>query len=309
MEERNWITPDNEEHWLKMRHTVVTSTEVSALLGLNPYLTHFELWHNKRAEKPPVFESNERMEWGSRLEGIIAMAAGERLGFEEVYPAKDFCIIEKYKMGSSFDYAGEGPGMTAALIECKNVDSRVFGNHWVADETGALEAPPHIEIQVQYQMLLSQHKKAYIAALVGGNELHIVERDPIPSIQKKLFKKVKEFWQSIEDNEEPAPNFIKDAEFIAQLYNYAHPDKTIDANERLEEIASEMYDVKEEKKKLTEREDALKAEALVLMDDAERVKGSKFTISAGMVGPSEVSYTRKGYRNFRFNFKKDFKDE
>ena len=41
------ITPSSKQDWLKARTEDITSTEVSALFGISPYTTAFELWHRK----------------------------------------------------------------------------------------------------------------------------------------------------------------------------------------------------------------------------------------------------------------------
>ena len=38
----------NTESWLQERMKDITSTEVSALYGLSPYLTEYELFHTKK---------------------------------------------------------------------------------------------------------------------------------------------------------------------------------------------------------------------------------------------------------------------
>jgi putative phage-type endonuclease len=289
-----------------MRHGCVTSTEASGIMGMSPYATMFELKHQKQAEKPPVFNSNERMKWGNRLEDSIAAAVAEEKGWK-VEPLKDYCILPQYRMGSSFDYKVTEP--EEAILEIKNVDGLVFNRSWVSDADGATEAPPHIEIQLQYQMLVSGMKKGYIAALVGGNELHIIEREAIREIHVKLFKKIKRFWEIVDNDEELAPNFVKDAEFIAQLYKYAHPGKMAEPTPRIDAIVSQWHDLKREEKRITTSLKEMKAELLTLIDDAEKLKGDGYSISAGVVGPSEVAYTRDGYRNFRITYKKDYRDE
>ena len=45
--DRERIERTSEQAWLQQRAKDVTSTEVSALFGLSPYMTEFELWHRK----------------------------------------------------------------------------------------------------------------------------------------------------------------------------------------------------------------------------------------------------------------------
>jgi hypothetical protein len=43
---------------------------------------------------------------------------------------------------------------------------------------------------------------------------------------------------------------------------------------------------------------------LTIIGDAEKVKGLDYSISAGLVGPTEYMVKRDGYRNFKITFKK-----
>jgi predicted phage-related endonuclease len=60
----------DKEAWLQQRTQDVTSTEVSALYDLSPYLSEFELFHQKRDQEIVRIEENERMTWGKRLENV-----------------------------------------------------------------------------------------------------------------------------------------------------------------------------------------------------------------------------------------------
>jgi len=75
------IEIQNQHQWLTERAKDVTSTEVSALFGLSPYLTEFELFHQKRDAVVVKIEPNERMKWGNRLESAIAQGAAEDMGW------------------------------------------------------------------------------------------------------------------------------------------------------------------------------------------------------------------------------------
>ena len=58
------------------------------------------------------------------------------------------------------------------------------------NDDGLIEAPLHIEFQVQHQLLVSGYQTAYIAVLVGGNTLKLIKRERnekvITSIKNKI---------------------------------------------------------------------------------------------------------------------------
>lgn len=308
-EQRKIIIPKSKGHWLEMRQMDLTSTEVSALFDLSPYSTKFELWHRKKSNTQSDFKGSERTVWGERLEPAIAKGIAVDNGWT-VIPKKEYIRIEEARAGSSFDFAvlekHENETLTEkALLEIKNVDSLIFKENWLIENGEVIEAPPHIELQVQHQMWVSGIRKAYIGALVGGNKLTLLEREWDDEIISQIKTKVSQFWESIDNNEEPQPDFTKDADFVAKLYSHSEPGTVGTADEKIQELAALYSEVAAEERDAASRKKAIKAELLTRIGDKEKVLGDGFTISAGMVGPTMVeAYERKGFRNFRVTFRK-----
>lgn len=295
------VLPDNKDHWLSLRTKVITSTEVSALFGMSPYQTAFELWHRKRSGDSVVIEENERMKWGTYLQPSIAAGIAKDRGWE-IREKSEF-VYSDDRIGSSFDYEITSE---QALLEIKNVDSMVYYKTWKPEE-----APPHIELQVQHQLLCAGLKTAYIGALVGGNELILLKRAASKNLQEMITSKVAAFWKSVEENNPPSPNFQKDAEFIISLHNYANPNTVLVADDMSEvtKFCNEYKDVQAQIKTLEEKKEILKAKILQEIKDFEKVKGSNYTISAGIVAEADISFKRKAFRNFKVTFKKGAENE
>jgi putative phage-type endonuclease len=293
-----------EEDWLKLRVDDITSTEVSALFNISPYLTHFELWHRKKSKDIGKIQENERMTWGKRLQESIARGIEGDSGWA-VQPLKDYIRLEDYRIGSSFDYLYNGED----LLEIKNVDGLAFKDGWIVDGDN-IEAPPHIELQVQHQMLVYGCSVAHIGALIGGNKLVMVKREKNQQIHDQIISKVAAFWKSIEENKEPDPDFERDAKFIAQLYNKVDKEKTSVANDEIEALSAH-YKLQSTKESEAKREkEIIKAKILIAIGDTAKVLGSNFSITASEVAPKEIAaYTRKGFRTFKINFKGEKNDE
>lgn len=288
-------TPDDHDHWLQLRSKVLTSTEVSALFGLSPYMTEFELWHTKKKEEIVVLDQNERMFWGDRLEYVIAESICEKNEFAGK-PLKDFWRSADIKLGASFDWmieTDEGMG----LLEIKNVDGLVFRDKWRKDEDGNILAPPHIELQCQAQLAVAQMDFMYIGALVGGNKLEVLKRVRNEKIIDAICKKTQEFWDSIDRNEPPEIDFEKDADYIFKLFKYAEPKKIleIDGQKEIYHLATNYKEAADIEKNAISKKKAAKAEILTIINDYEKVKHPDFTISA--------SVSKRGVRNFRINWR------
>lgn len=305
----------DEQTWLAARQRDVTSTESAALFGMSPYVTHFELWHRKRSGTAPEFKTNERMRWGTRLEAAIAHGIAEEQGWE-IRPMKEYMRDPDARLGSSFDFVITNLGEPVHL-EIKNVDYLAFRDGWIEHEDGSIEAPEHIEIQVQHQMAVSGFKRAFIGAFIGGNRGVVIERERDEDVIRAIRAKVAEFWRTVDAGEEPDPVMPEDAEAVIRMHQYAEPGKILDASgdEEIARLVTEYKAACVARDRADEDAKVLKAELLERIGDAEKVLLPGFTISASMIADTPptlitaemvgTSYGgRKGYRNLRVTQKK-----
>ena len=303
------INPENEQAWLEARLKDVTSTEVSALFGISPYMTPFELWHRKKDAVVVRLDPNERMFWGTKLQDAIATAVAEEQGWK-IRRMTEYMRDTEVRMGASFDFDIGDSFHTdqRGLLEIKNVDGLVFLNEWTNDEKG-LQAPLHIEIQVQQELACSGRGYCYLCALVGGNRLEKVKRTRDEAVIQAIKNKVADFWASIEANTPPPPDFQADAEFIGKLFGYAEPGKVLNVVENAEILnkAVEYRALGETVKSADARREAIKAELLTMVGDAEKIIGAGFSIDAGITSGAHVEYDRAPFRRFKVSWKKEKK--
>jgi predicted phage-related endonuclease len=290
----------------------ITSTEIGALFNLSPYITAFELWNRKKEGIIVEIEENERMTWGIRLQDKIAEGIAEDQKWQ-VRRMDEYISIPELRIGASFDFSIESTqGETneiepwpKGLLEIKNVDSLQYKKGWIVDGDN-IEAPMHIELQCQHQLLVSKRAFLYIGVLIGGNKVVLVKRLPDPEIHKAILDKVSEFWKSIEANQPPSPDFARDAKFISKLYGYSEVGKVYSAegDNEITTLAKRYKELGDAIKDCDKERDAIKSQLLMKIGDAEKVIGDQFSISAGIVGPTEVSYHREAYRLFKINWRK-----
>lgn len=281
-----------ESEWLDLRKRNVNSTESAALFGLSPYCTELELFINKRdgIEAFP-FQDNERTEIGRELEPGIAAIAARKLECN-VAPFKDYLCDEEQRIGSSFDYritSGEYEGW---LIEIKNVDYLVHRDKWLDDE-----APEHIEIQAQHQMMVYQAPGCIIAALVGGNSLKLIPRKRNHQMEAIIRNKIRRFWDRVDNNNPPSPDYNKDYDLIMEM-NKAADNHVYDATEdRHISKALKKYDeLKKSIKSDTNAAKAIKAEVIHLIGTScNKVIADGVSLNCAMTKGS------KPYRQFKVN--------
>jgi predicted phage-related endonuclease len=291
--DETWIA-----EWLKLRTVDVTSTEVAALYNLSPYTTHLELWHRKKNAVISEGIDSERTRWGLRLQDAIAKGIAADQGWV-ISPLAEYMRVPEMRVGCSFDYSIGDEG----ILEIKNVDGLVYKNEWFEDD--GLEAPPHIELQLQMQFLVSGRKFGYVGALVGGNRIILIRREPVPDVINSIKAKVAAFWESIAQDVQPRPQFPEDIKFISRLYGSSTPGKAIQSDPEIENLVVEYKAATDRAKKAEEQRDIVKSRLLMQIGDAEKVFGSNFSISAGVTNGGHIEYERKAFRNFRVNFKRE----
>jgi len=307
-----------QEAWLDARKQDVTSTESAALFSMSPYITHFDLWHRKHSGVVPEFKSNDRMNWGNRLEAAIAYGIAEEQGWK-VAPLKEYMRDPDARMGSSFDFVITSLGEPAHL-EIKNVDYLAFRDGWLEHEDGTIEAPEHIEMQVQHQMAVSGFRQSFIGAFIGGNRGVVIERQRDEDVIAAIRAKVAAFWKTVDAGQEPNPVMPEDADVLIRLNQYARPGKVLsaDGDEKLARLLEDYKKAATIEKNAKEDKDVAKATIFKHIGDAEKVLTSAWTVSCAMQAETPATLItddmvgksyggRTGFRNLRINPRKPMK--
>ena len=336
---RTTVTHATEAEWLAARKLDLTSTECAGLFGVGVYdnaRTPYELFHVKAGLVAPIpFESNDRTIWGNRLEASIAAGIAEDCGLI-AEPFKVYMRIPELRMGSSFDFKITGivehfEGDQAArdmfrkhgpgILEIKNVDGMQFKRAWV-DDGEAIEAPPHIEMQVAHQLEVADLGWAIIAPLVGGNTPKVVIRERDLAIGNSIREAAAAFWRQVDSGTAPAPDFYKDGDVISRIY-LNNDGSTVDLsdNARLAAACAAYKAAGADAKVAEERKKAAKAEILTIIDQAksvivdgakisagtnkesyrcyDRAAGERWTISKSVVPATSIEATVAPFRNVR----------
>lgn len=311
----------SQEAWLAERVQNVTSTECAALFNASPYVTPFELYHAKKTGVIEQRADTPRMRWGRRLQDPIALGVAEDQGIE-VRKMDEYIRETEMRAGASFDFKIVGinaHGIKSDLarrlldtgngiMEIKTVDPSVFKEAWLIADGEVIEAPPHIELQVQHQMLVSGMQWALIVALIGGNRVSVIERAYDPELGAAIVRKIKEFWQLVAAGTPPAPDYSRDYDTIRALYLRATAGKLLDAREDKElNFWCGLYqELGVEMKAMENERNATRAKILERIGDAARVVLAEGSISAGTVKEALVpAHTRSAYRALRITNYKD----
>jgi putative phage-type endonuclease len=252
------MTTEERAVWLEARRKGLGGSDASAALGFSPYTTPFELWQEKRGEVPDKdLSDNPFVEWGSRLEDVVADAYAEKTG-------------NKVHRVNSIIHHPNHPIMLA------NLDRRVVGkphglevktaNAWAArdkdewGETGTDQIPAHYVFQVQHYMAVMNYVRFDVAALIGGNDFRIYTIHRNDAFIESLIAGELAFWSLVQTDVPPAAKTISDtrrkfASHVAKTYVEA----TDDVKPLVEEYLSLTEQLKAFKA-LDERKEELQAQ-------------------------------------------------
>jgi putative phage-type endonuclease len=302
------IYPASREDWLKLRTEDITSTEIAALFSLSPYKTALEVYAEKSGKLSDSFKESERTKWGNLLQDAIASGVAEDKGLT-IQKRTCYTRITERRIGASFDFEIIGDPRGPGILEIKNVDSLVFRNSW-SEFDGVVEAPSHIELQLQHQLLVSGFKWGIIAALVGGNTLKLIEREANPALQNTILDTVARFWVAVDEGKAPAPIYPRDAAVITRMHQQAAAgtEAVIEDGSPVNAFVADYFQASAEAKAAEERKETAKAQILEAIGETEKIYGHGWTISAAEIAAKEIPATmRKAYRSFRITQKKAIK--
>lgn len=165
---------------MKPRNEYIGSSDISTIVGLNPFQTKLQLYEAKinNVQK----EDTESMLWGRLLEPIIIKeyCTRKELGG---YREQIFAVHRDYDF-----IAGTADALTRpSLIECKTT-GEFSHKKWKE------QLPEYIQIQCQFLMGLHDKTRADIPVLVAGQKLRDYTLEFDGDIYNYLIKQARIFW-------------------------------------------------------------------------------------------------------------------
>lgn len=321
------VDTSSKEEWLKERLKDVTSTDIAALLNVSPFpnKTEFSVWTEKKTGVSIPVEVNEAMELGLHFEDSIASWICKKYGL--TVERMPYMRLPALRMGASFDFkiTGASPDSPyyadfmekgCGILEIKRVKWGTYKDHW--SET---EAPAHIELQVQHQMVVSGLEWAIIGGMVEYDKCHLIKRDVLHNVQAGIIDKIKSFWKSIDENTPPEYDYLKDAEILTILNSKAGGDYfNASEDEKVKELVNEYQFYRAREKESAAEAEAAKLRVWEIIGTSDRVDSDMWTINTSRTKDAEdefleitenhigqkikIKSARKGYRQFKVTLRK-----
>jgi putative phage-type endonuclease len=205
----------DRERWLMDRRSRMGATDVSAILGINPYRTAYEVWLDKRGLLTN-WEGNDATRLGQLLEPVILDEA-ERLwagddGMERNVVVKH----DKLLIAATLDGWLNGPEEVVEIKTAGLTNEFADLSHW--GEAGTDQIPHWYLVQVQTQLLCTEAEWARMLALISGRGLvaYNIRRDP--EIGKIISETCARWWNDyVESDSEPSREPVPSIEILKRI--------------------------------------------------------------------------------------------
>ena len=187
--------------WLALRRTGVGGSDVAAVLGLSPYKGAYALWAEKvGVAEPDDLSGSQAVEWGNRLEPVVAAKYKEAHPDREVRRVNGVCrsVARPWAL-ASLDYEVRDPEAGWGVLGIKTVGLRRAGD-W---DDGV---PLYYQTQVQHYLDVTGRPFADVAVLVGGQEWREYRIAADADDQAAVREAVDRFWGMVERREPPDPS-------------------------------------------------------------------------------------------------------
>ncbi len=197
------------EEWKAIRKTGIGGSDAAAAAGIDPWRSPIALYLDKIGEAPEI-EENEAMEWGTRLEPVVAEKFSDVTGLKIQRRNAILHHPEHTWMLANVDrlIVGRNEG-----LEIKTASEYAKGD-WDGDE-----APARYILQCMHYMAVTGYQAWWIAVLIGGNKFRYkrIERDE--ELIQTLINLEFDFWHHVETRTPPPLDGSKSStEVLSTLY-------------------------------------------------------------------------------------------
>ncbi len=193
------INAKDRDDWLTLRRTGIGGSDAAAAIGVSRWKSPLELWLEKTGQQEPQdLSDNAAVEWGTRLEDVIADKFKEEHPELRVERKRATLISKAYPhMLANLDRVITAQDGSKGILEIKTA-GQYSKDAW---EDGV---PLEYYSQVSHYLAVTGFDFVYVAVLIGGRDYreYYLGRDE-EDIATLISREV-EFWGLVETNTIPA---------------------------------------------------------------------------------------------------------
>lgn len=192
--------PADSVEWHAARRNGIGASEISAVVGLNPWTSAFQLWHVKKGNLPEADPDNPLFYWGHALEPLVAdRFMLDHDDFVQSYIGTHRHSERQWQFANLDRILFDRATMTTGVpLEIKTTK---YPDNW--GPTGTDQIPVHVRCQVMQQMDVFGAQYAWVAVLIGGSDYREYRIDFDETDAAALRDAGAAFWASLQTDDEP----------------------------------------------------------------------------------------------------------
>jgi hypothetical protein len=269
--------------WRASRAQDVTASTLGALFHCHEFVSAYSLYCAKAGLVASVNEDTPTMKRGRIMEhAAVAFLRMDRPDWTIRHNDGDGRLYYRdpvARIGATPDVIATLPDGSRKVIQIKSVAAATYRKKWIID--GQHLPPQWIVLQALCERELTEADSCAVMPIViddfGGCETPLIEipLDKSAAIMALAQTKVREFWQRVEDNNPPNPDYARDGDIIRDLYEGGGPQIDLSDNTRVTELCAEREVLKAKEKLGTDAGKARKvidAELIALLGNASTAR-------------------------------------
>jgi putative phage-type endonuclease len=256
------VRDDDRDSWLQMRETMVTASDVAAILGEDPHRSPLDVYVDKVTPRPTSSEKlalDDPRFWGKVLEQPVLEAVARF--YDWGYRRGGFLLRSRRwpHLGCTLDAEiDRGSGW----IPLEGKTTRV--PHGWSEADG--ELPARVLVQTQAQLAVTQAPHELCFALLQGSRPVQIEVEPSPELHEIIAEAAEEMISRVA-RLDPPPAGAGDRWALERLYPL--PDgSVIDLPVDVVEWTQELQELASKRLEICDREDLLKNRIRQLLGEA-----------------------------------------
>jgi putative phage-type endonuclease len=256
------VTDSDREKWLDLRATMVTASDVAAILGEDPHRSPLDVYVDKVMPRGPQGKLclDDPRFWGHILEQPILEAVARYYGWQ-------------YRRGGALLKSRQWPWLGCTL------DAEINrGSGWIPFEGKTTriprgwnqedsELPIRVLLQHQTQITVTCAPQGLVFALLQGSRPCQIEQEPVDELRDIIVEATSEFVKRV-SSLDPPPAGALDQDSLARLHPNAVPDAAIELPPLAAEWLAELQDLASRRLDIETRERGLKNRIVQLLGDA-----------------------------------------
>ena len=258
----------SHEEWLKLRSQYIGGSDAAAVVGMNPFASHYSLWAEKTG-KVPGFAGNLATEVGTYLEEFVAQKFAQETG-KKVRKCNQSFLNSEYPFAIANidrEIIGEDAGLEIKTTDSLNLKKFKGG-----------EYPANYYCQMVHYLAVTGKQRWYLAVLIGNKEFKWFTVDRDEDEIAALMSAEADFWELVKKNIPPVVDGIKaTAQALNAVYANSN-DAVVDLSGLGFQIRKYMA-LKEQIKDLETQADEIANRVKKIMGDAGRGECTEYKVS------------------------------